>query len=72
MTTNLEQAPREFGSERRRLRIVKMRGIKFRGGYHDFALDNGGLTVFPRLVAAEHGARPEGGGVLGGLPRRHD
>lgn len=50
----LEQAPREFGSERRRLRVVKMRGVKFRGGYHDLNLDTGGLTVFPRLVAAEH------------------
>ncbi len=49
----LEQAPRDFGSERRRLRVVKMRGVKFRGGYHDFNLDTGGLTVFPRLVAAE-------------------
>src|SRR6201996_2998261 len=53
---SLEQAARDFGAERRRLRIVKMRGIKFRGGYHDFILDRGGLTVFPRLVAAEHGA----------------
>ena len=52
---SLEQAAREFGAERRRLRVVKMRGIKFRGGYHDFNLDRGGLTVFPRLVAAEHG-----------------
>lgn len=51
---SLEQSPREFGSERRRLRIIKMRGFKFRGGYHDFALDTGGLTVFPRLIAAEH------------------
>ena len=51
---SLEQAPREFGSERRRLRIVKMRGVKFRGGYHDFNLETGGLRVFPRLVAAEH------------------
>jgi circadian clock protein KaiC len=50
----LEQAPRDFGAERRRLRVVKMRGIKFRGGYHDFNLDTGGLTVFPRLVAADH------------------
>ena len=50
----LEQAPRNFGAERRRLRIVKMRGIKFRGGYHDIVLDTGGLTVFPRLIAAEH------------------
>ncbi|KQT54972.1 circadian clock protein KaiC [Aureimonas sp. Leaf454] len=51
---SLEQNAREFGPERRRLRVVKMRGIKFRGGYHDFNLDTGGLLVFPRLVAAEH------------------
>jgi circadian clock protein KaiC len=51
---SLEQAPREFGAERRRLRVVKMRGVKYRGGYHDLLLDTGGLTVFPRLVAAEH------------------
>jgi circadian clock protein KaiC len=50
----LEQTPRDFGAERRRLRIVKMRGIKFRGGYHDFDLNTGGLTVYPRLIAAEH------------------
>jgi circadian clock protein KaiC len=53
---SLEQAAREFGTERRRLRIVKMRGIKFSGGYHDFALETGGIQVFPRLVAAEHHA----------------
>jgi circadian clock protein KaiC len=43
--------------ERRRLRVLKMRGIKFRGGDHDFVLDTGGLSVFPRLVAAEHRCR---------------
>lgn len=53
---SLDQAPREFGSERRRLRIVKMRGIKFRGGYHDFVVETGGILVFPRLIAAEHHA----------------
>ncbi|GJE38967.1 ATPase domain-containing protein [Methylobacterium persicinum] len=53
---SLEQAAREFGAERRRLRIVKMRGIKFRGGYHDFALETGGIEVYPRLIAAEHHA----------------
>jgi circadian clock protein KaiC len=51
---SLEQTPRDFGAERRRARVVKMRGMKFRGGYHDFILDTGGLEVFPRLVAAEH------------------
>ena len=48
----LEQALQDFGGQRRRMQIVKMRGIKFRGGYHDFNLDTGGITVFPRLVAS--------------------
>src|SRR5262249_42671311 len=49
-----EQLAIEYGAERRRLRIVKMRGIEFSGGYHDFVIRKGGLEVFPRLVAAEH------------------
>ena len=51
---NLEQLSPEYGSERRRVRITKMRGQKYRGGYHDFAIAFGGLKVFPRIVAAEH------------------
>lgn len=50
----LEQAVDQYGPQRRRLRVIKMRGIRFRGGEHDFNLDTGGLAVFPRLVAAEH------------------
>ena len=50
----LEQLAIEYGAERRRLRVVKMRGIEFRGGYHDFIIRRGGLEIFPRLVAAEH------------------
>jgi circadian clock protein KaiC len=50
----LDQSALDYGSERRRLRVVKMRGIAFRGGYHDFTIARGGITVFPRLVAAEH------------------
>jgi circadian clock protein KaiC len=50
----LEQLAIEYGAERRRLRVVKMRGISFRGGYHDFIIERGGLRIFPRLVAAEH------------------
>lgn len=52
----LEHRNPEYGSERRRLRVVKYRGIKFRGGYHDLLIRKGGLVVFPRLVAAEHRA----------------
>ena len=54
---SLEQASLAYGPERRRLRIVKMRGIKFRGGMHDFTLNTGGITVYPRLIAAEHARR---------------
>ncbi len=50
----LEQLNPEYGGERRRLRIVKYRGVKFRGGYHDYVIQEGGIQVFPRLVAAEH------------------
>src|SRR6202048_5063749 len=48
-----ELAP-AYGAERRRARVVKYRGVKFRGGYHDVAIATGGLNVFPRLVASEH------------------
>jgi circadian clock protein KaiC len=51
---SLEHLAVEYGAERRRLRITKLRASKFRGGYHDFTIATGGLSVFPRLVAAEH------------------
>lgn len=50
----LQQVALDYGAERRRLRVKKMRGIDFRGGYHDFIIEPGGITIFPRLVAAEH------------------
>ncbi|MDB5989753.1 MAG: circadian clock protein KaiC [Herbaspirillum sp.] len=53
---SLEQSAQEFGRERRRLRISKMRGIKFDGGFHDFNIETGGIRVFPRLVAVGSGA----------------
>src|SRR3712207_2400418 len=50
----LEQLALEYGAERRKLRVVKMRGVRYRGGYHDFTIRTGGIEVFPRLIAAEH------------------
>jgi circadian clock protein KaiC len=50
----LEQTAQDYGSERRRMRVVKMRGVKYRGGFHDFVIETGGVAVFPRLIAAEH------------------
>lgn len=51
---NLEQLAPAYGAERRRVRISKLRSIRYRGGFHDFVIDTGGLRVFPRLVAPEH------------------
>ena len=51
---SLDQLAPLYGAERRRLRVMKLRGTSYRGGYHDFAIREGGLVVFPRLVAAEH------------------
>src|SRR5688572_5676503 len=50
----LEELAPEYGSDRRRLRVLKYRGSRFRGGYHDFVIETGGVRVFPRLVSAEH------------------
>jgi circadian clock protein KaiC len=50
----LEQLALEYGAERRRARVTKLRGQQFRGGYHDFTIQTGGLAIYPRLVASEH------------------
>lgn len=50
----LEELAPNYGAERRRVRILKYRGQPFRGGYHDFTIQTGGVEVFPRLRALEH------------------
>jgi circadian clock protein KaiC len=59
----LEQLNPEYRAERRRLRMVKYRGVNYRGGYHDYLIAPGGIQAFPRLVAAEH-RRPFSGAKL--------
>ena len=51
---HLEELSPNYGSERRRVRILKYRGQAYRGGYHDFVIRTGGVAVFPRLRAIEH------------------
>ena len=46
----LEQTAPQYGNERRRLAVIKIRGETFRGGYHDYSIKQGGLRVYPRLV----------------------
>lgn len=50
----LHQESPEYGGQRRRLRVHKMRGMPFRDGYHDFVIRTGGIELYPRLVAGEH------------------
>jgi circadian clock protein KaiC len=50
----LEEMAPDYGPERRRLRVIKYRAQGFRGGYHDFVIRGDGVSVFPRLVSAEH------------------
>ena len=50
----LERYTPLYGAARRRLQLVKVRGLNFRTGFHDFSIKTGGIIVYPRLVAAEH------------------
>jgi circadian clock protein KaiC len=65
---SLEHLAIEYGSDRRRLRIIKLRGAHYRGGYHDFNIETGGIRVFPRLVAAEHRQDFSNESVTSGVP----
>jgi len=50
----MESVEREYGIKRRRLEVKKLRGSRFREGFHDYCIKRGGVEVYPRLVAAEH------------------
>src|SRR5689334_2938330 len=45
----LEHVALEYGAERRRLQVTKLRGLRFSGGYHDFRIKTGGIEVYPRI-----------------------
>lgn len=60
---SMQQMAPEYGGDRRRLRISKLRGAAFCSGYHDFHIIYGGLEVFPRLVASEYRRKYEAGNL---------
>ena len=65
----LEGQTPDYGAERRRMRVTKLRGLRFRGGWHDYAIETGGLAVYPRLIAAEYNeGEEEAGQIESGLP----
>ena len=50
----LQRLPREYGKNRRRIEISKIRGSNYIDGFHDYAIERGGLEIFPRLQASQH------------------
>jgi circadian clock protein KaiC len=62
----LEQVALEYGSERRRLRVTKVRGIRFRGGFHDFRIVTGGVEVYPRILQDSPKVDVSGENILSG------
>jgi circadian clock protein KaiC len=52
---SLDHRAPAYGGALRQLQVVKFRGSDFSTGYHDFAIRQGGVKVFPRLSAARHG-----------------
>jgi len=64
----LEKFRAAYGVERRQVHIVKLRGVAFRGGTHDYLILHGGVKIFPRLVASEHTTKYENEVLSSGVP----
>lgn len=63
----LERMSREYGAKRRRLEVMKLRGLRFHDGYHDYEIRTGGLVVYPRLIALNHQPAVPAEGSLSGV-----
>lgn len=64
----LEKLDPEYGATRRRMEVVKLRGVDFHTGWHDCTIEVDGVKVFPRLMPAEHRQSFERGALPSGLP----
>ncbi|HEV7821453.1 MAG TPA: ATPase domain-containing protein [Burkholderiales bacterium] len=64
-----EQEAKDYGSERRRMRVVKYRGVAFRGGFHDYKIVRGGIVIYPRLVASDTRVLEKRDQIKSGLAR---
>lgn len=65
---SLDRLSPDYGVMQRRLQVLKLRGRSFRAGYHDYLIARGGLTVYPRLVSAEHGGSFAPAQLKSGIP----
>ena len=57
----------DFGVERRRIGIAKLRGVRYPGGYHDYSIETGGIVVYPRLATARRAEPSELGRQSSGI-----
>jgi circadian clock protein KaiC len=64
----LEREAREYGNIRRQFHVVKMRGVQFREGRHDFVISKGGVEIYPRLSAAAAAAKRDETPAQSGSP----
>lgn len=54
----MRREARDYGDTRRQLQVVKMRGVRFVDGMHDFLIKSGGIEVYPRLSPNEPYSEP--------------
>ncbi len=64
----MERQSRDYGDTRRQIHIVKMRGVSFRDGVHDFKIEHGGIKIYPRLTAIEHAVADRHSTIQSGVP----
>lgn len=64
----LDRTAPAYGSVRRRLEVLKMRGVGFLSGKHDFTIVKGGIQIFPRLVASSRRRDFRPGVLSSGMP----
>ena len=64
----LEKIQRSYGVTRRHIEIVKLRGSAYREGFHDYTIKQGGVMIYPRLIAAEHDKPFPNDPVSSGVP----
>jgi circadian clock protein KaiC len=69
---HFEQSLPLFGVKRRRMSVVKLRGVKFDDGYHDFRVETGGVKIYPRLIASDHSNGHHNGPLTSGLRELDD
>ncbi len=68
----LDTLDQEYGIDRRRIQIRKVRGSAFSEGFHDYTIQKGGISIYPRLVAAEHKHGFERKSVMSGMQKLDD